>query len=89
MLSNGEYLINGKQFAAFTNEEETMVELDKVVPFMLEDRLINRGGKIVSAKPWQSNAVIDNRVVTGQNPQSAHRVGELIVEALKASDSDR
>jgi len=89
MLSNGEYLINGKQFAAFTNEEETMVELDKVVPFMLADRLIKRGGKIVSAKPWQSNAVIDNRVVTGQNPQSAHRVGELIVEALQASDSNK
>lgn len=88
-LSDGEYLINGKQFAAFTNEEEAMVELDNVVPFMLEDCLIKRGGKMISAKPWQSKAVIDKRVVTGQNPQSAHKVGELIVKALKARDSEK
>ena len=60
------------------------MELDNVVPFMLQDRLTERGGIQVPGAPWQANAVIDQRVVTGQNPQSAHRVGELIVEALKS-----
>ncbi len=82
-LSSGEYLIKDKQFAAFTNEEEILVKLDSVVPFMLQDRLVERGGIFVPADPWQPNAVSDNRVVTGQNPQSAHRVGELVIEALK------
>lgn len=88
-LSNGKYLIDGKKFAAFTNEEETIAELDKVVPFMLQDKLIERGGIFVEGKPWQANALIDQRVVTGQNPQSAHKVGELIVEALKENDNDK
>lgn len=83
-LSDGSYLIDGKQFAAFTNEEEANVQLDSVVPFLLQDKLIERGGIQVTAEPWQTNAVIDQRLVTGQNPQSAHRVGELIVEALNA-----
>lgn len=86
-LSDGSYLINGKKFAAFTNEEETMAELDKVVPFMLQDKLIERGGIFVEGKPWQANAISDQRLITGQNPQSAHKVGELIVEALKAKKS--
>lgn len=81
-LTTGEYLVSGKQVAAFTNEEEAQVELTEVVPFLLQDKLIERGAKHVYAKPWQSNAVIDQRLITGQNPQSAHRVGELLVEAL-------
>jgi putative intracellular protease/amidase len=87
-LSNGEYLIEGKRFAAFTNEEETQVELDEVVPFMLQNRLIERGGIHVPAEPWQTNAVVDQRLVTGQNPQSAQRVGELIVEGLQSRESN-
>lgn len=83
-LSDGSYLIEGKRFAAFTNEEENRVGLSETVPFLLQDRLTERGGIQVPADPWQTNAVIDGRLVTGQNPQSAHKVGELIVEALKA-----
>lgn len=88
-LSDGSYLIDGKRFAAFTNEEERKVELDTVVPFMLQDRLTERGGIHVPAEAWQTNAVIDQRVVTGQNPQSAHKVGELIVEALKSMEANK
>jgi putative intracellular protease/amidase len=87
-LPKGEYLIEGKRFAAFTNEEETQVELDEVVPFMLQNRLIERGGIHVPAEPWQTNAVVDQRLVTGQNPQSAQRVGELIVEGLQSRESN-
>ncbi|MCB2230579.1 type 1 glutamine amidotransferase domain-containing protein [bacterium] len=87
-LSDGSYLIDGKRFAAFTNEEEKQVKLESVVPFLLQDRLIQRGGIQVSAPAWQSNAVSDRRVVTGQNPQSAHRVGELVVEALRGMKSE-
>ncbi|GAB4324020.1 MAG: type 1 glutamine amidotransferase domain-containing protein [Candidatus Zixiibacteriota bacterium] len=88
-LSDGSYLIDGKRFAAFTNEEEKMVELDTVVPFLLQDRLTERGGIHVPSPAWQTNAVIDQRVVTGQNPQSAHRVGELIVEALRSKSESK
>lgn len=82
-LNNGEYLISGKKFAAFTNEEEDEAKLTDVVPFLLQDKLIERGGKHVYASPWKNNVVADQRIITGQNPQSAHSVGKLIVEELK------
>ena len=35
-LSNGEFLISGKQVTGFTNEEENAVELEAIVPFLLK-----------------------------------------------------
>ena len=82
-LENGTPLIKGKKFAAFTNEEEKLVGLEEVVPFLLQTRLEELGGKHVYGKPWSENVVVDNRLITGQNPRSAHRLGELVVESLK------
>lgn len=82
-LSNGKYLVDGKRINAFTNEEEKAVKLENVVPFSLESTLIARGAKFEKSGLWQTHVVSDQRVITGQNPQSAHAVGEAIVAALK------
>lgn len=82
-LTNGKYLVDGKKINAFTNEEETAVKLEKVVPFMLEDKLIERGAKFEKSDLWQPHVTVDQRVVTGQNPQSAKGVGEAILAELK------
>lgn len=43
------------------------------------------GGKYVkAAEPWGEKVVVAGNVITGQNPASAHKVGEEIVKALKA-----
>lgn len=84
-LSNGNYLVDGKKINAFTNEEEAAVKLDKVVPFLLESKLIERGAKFEKSGLWQPHVTIDNRVITGQNPASAAGVGKAILEELKAS----
>ena len=81
-LSNGQYLIEGKRINAFTNEEEKAVKLDKVVPFLLESKLIERGAKFEKAGLWQSYVVTDQRLVTGQNPQSAQAVGKAVLQLL-------
>lgn len=81
-LSNGKYLVDGKKINAFTNEEEVAVKLDKVVPFLLESKLIERGAKFEKSGLWQTHVVTDQRVVTGQNPQSAKAVGEAVLEQL-------
>ncbi len=39
----GEYLVKGKRVTGFTNAEERAVGLSAVVPFLLEDRLKQRG----------------------------------------------
>lgn len=81
-LSNGKYLVAGKKVSGFTNEEEQAVKLDKVVPFLLEDKLKSRGGVYEKSGMWQNHSVSDQRLVTGQNPQSAKSVGEGILAEL-------
>lgn len=81
-LSNGKYLVDGKNINAFTNEEESAVKLTDVVPFLLEDKLIERGAKFEKSGLWQNYVVTDQRVITGQNPQSAKSVGEAILKVL-------
>lgn len=82
-LSNGKYLVDGKKINAFTNEEETAVKLDTVVPFLLESKLIERGAIFEKSDLWQPHVTVDQRVVTGQNPQSAKGVGEAILTELE------
>ncbi|WP_443939051.1 type 1 glutamine amidotransferase domain-containing protein [Pedobacter sp. MW01-1-1] len=82
-LNNGKFLIDGKKINAFTNEEENAVGLEKVVPFLLESKLIERGAIFEKSGLWQNHVVTDQRVVTGQNPQSAKSVGESILVELK------
>ena len=81
-LASGEYLVKGKQLAAFTDEEEHAVSLDKVVPFLLESTLRQRGANHRPAPNWQANVVVDERLVTGQNPASAEGVGREIARLL-------
>ena len=81
-LTGGAYLISGKQLAAFTDEEERAVKLDRVVPFMLESTLRQRGALHKTAPNWQCNVMVDDRLVTGQNPASAELVGKEIAQLL-------
>ncbi|WP_220392926.1 type 1 glutamine amidotransferase domain-containing protein [Chitinophaga lutea] len=82
-LGNGQYLVAGKKINAFTNEEEVAVGLEKVVPFMLESKLIERGGKFEKSALWQPHVTVDQRLITGQNPASAKGVGEAMLAELK------
>ncbi|BAP30258.1 ThiJ/PfpI family protein [Chryseobacterium sp. StRB126] len=81
-LNNGKYLVDGKKINAFTNEEESAVKLTDVVPFLLENKLKERGAKFEKSGLWQNHVVTDQRVITGQNPQSAKSVGEAILKEL-------
>lgn len=82
-LSNGKYLVDGKKVNGFTDEEEVAVKLEKVVPFLLEDKLKERGAIFEKSGLWQVHVVTDSRLVTGQNPQSAKAVGEAVLTELK------
>lgn len=82
-MSDGSYLVTGKKVNAFTNEEEEAVGLTKVVPFLLEDKLKERGVRFEKTGLWQSHVTVDGRLITGQNPASAHGVGEAVKKALE------
>jgi len=82
-LSNGKYLVDGKKVNSFTDAEENLVGGTNILPFMLETKLRERGAIYEKSDPWQVHVVVDQRLVTGQNPMSAISVGEAMVYALK------
>ena len=88
-LSNGKYLIEGKKITAFSTEEERALKLDEVVPILLEDRLRERGAKFVQGESWQPFVVTGERLLSGQNPASAQRLGEALGQALTEARSRR
>jgi putative intracellular protease/amidase len=86
-LSDGSYLVAGKRISAFTDDEERAVKLEKVVPFLLASTLSERGALHQGAPNWTSKVVVDGRLVTGQNPQSATATAEAVRDLLRKPDA--
>ncbi|MEO0513883.1 MAG: type 1 glutamine amidotransferase domain-containing protein [Planctomycetota bacterium] len=82
-LSDGTFLVAGKEVAGFTNAEEDAVGLTETMPFLLETVLKERGATFVGAGNFQANVVTSGRLVTGQNPASAEGTAEAVLELLK------
>jgi len=80
---NGEPLVKGKKVTGFTNSEEEAVQLTKVVPFLLEDELKNKGGQYSKKEDWASYVVKDGLLITGQNPASSEEAARQLLELLK------
>ena len=85
-LSNGKNLIEGLKVTGFSNTEEEAVGVTKLVPYLTETELINRGANYVKSSDWAEFAVAEQRVVTGQNPSSGAAVAR---EVLKILDSNK
>lgn len=81
-LSSGESLVKGQTVTSFTNAEEDAVQLSSQMPFMLETRLRELGAKFIGAEMWACNVQVSGRLVSGQNPASATKVGEEMVKLL-------
>jgi len=81
-LSDGSYLVNGKNVTSFTNAEEDAVQLSNAMPFPLESKLKERGAVFSNADNWQKHVVVDGRLVTGQNPASSTALGEEVAKLL-------
>ena len=83
-LADGSYLIAGKTINGFTNKEETLFGKKwlKQFEFMLEDKLIERGGKFQSSNIMLSHVAVDERLITGQNPTSTTGVALELVKSL-------
>lgn len=80
---DGTPLVKGKTVAAFTDDEERAVKLDKDMPFLLETKLRELGAKIDKKENFAAHAVRDGNLITGQNPASSEATVKLLIEALK------
>lgn len=67
---NAKYLIKDKKIACPTNREEKEKRLERFLPFLVEDRLKERGARIEEAQPFKPNVVVDERLITAQNAAS-------------------
>ena len=83
-LSNGTYLVNGKNITSFTDEEERGYAIADV-PFLLETALTKQGAKFHAAANWSAHSIADGKLVTGQNPASAKGVAEKMIAILEAA----
>lgn len=81
-LSNGDKLLASKSVTGFTREEEIDFGTIGDIPFLLEESLARTAAQYSKVQPWQEFVIVDERVITGQNPTSAHAVGKAIVAAL-------
>ena len=81
---DGSYLVAGRQVTGFTNSEEDTVGLTDVVPFLLEDRLKERGGDYSKADDFAPYVLVDGNLVTGQNPPSSEPAAAELLKLLKA-----
>ena len=84
VMYRGEPLVKGKRVTGFTNGEEGAVNLTHVVPFLVEDELKRIGGLYEKAADWAPFAVVDGRVVTGQNPASSTAAAKVLMDVLTA-----
>ena len=89
-LSNGEFLIAGKKGTGFAYLDETIAGVRRFVPYNLEKRLKDRGMIYTKAAfPLAGHAVVDERLITGQNPNSATRTAQRTLEAIGVKTTGR
>jgi len=81
-LSNGESLLANKSVTGFTREEEIDFGTINDIPFLLEESLSRNASLYSKKQPWQEFVITDERLITGQNPASAHAVGTALVELI-------
>ena len=84
-LSDNRLLLKDRQVTGFSNTEENLAELDKVVPFLSENELGAQGGSYSKHDdPWESFVIADDRLITGQNPASTSDLAQKVLEVLEA-----
>ena len=81
---DGFSLIKDKKVTGFTNTEEAAVQLTDVVPFLVEDMLVENGGVYSKGADWQPYVVTDGKLITGQNPASSAPAAQAVLRQLQA-----
>jgi putative intracellular protease/amidase len=86
-LADGRYLLDGKTVTGFANLEEKLIRLVEAVPYLLEDELKKQGAIYKRGIiPFIPHVEVSDRLITGQNPQSAKAVAKALVKSLSQSN---
>jgi putative intracellular protease/amidase len=84
-LSDGSYIVDGKNISSFTTaEEDGYARAD--VPFDLQSALTAQGAIYHTVEPWGDFSIADGNLVTGQNPASAKGVAKKMIAILEGAE---
>ena len=83
--ADGRPVVEGKKVTGFTDTEEEAVGLTKVVPFLVEHMLKEKGGIYSKGADWQSYVLTDGLLITGQNPASSEAGAQALLQKLGQS----
>jgi putative intracellular protease/amidase len=81
--ADGQPLVKGRQVTGFSNSEEDAAGLNDVVPFLVQNMLVEKGGQYSHAADWQPHVVTDGKLVTGQNPASSAAAAQAVLDQFK------
>ncbi|MFT3814239.1 MAG: type 1 glutamine amidotransferase domain-containing protein [Acidovorax sp.] len=82
-LSDGSLLVAGRRLTGFSWAEEVLAGVARKMPYNAEQEMKRRGALYEKALlPFVSNVVVDGRLVTGQNPQSAQATAQRVAALL-------
>jgi putative intracellular protease/amidase len=81
--TDGKFLVQGKEVTGFTNGEEEVMGLTKVVPFLVEDEMLKLGAVFSKVVNWGVHVVSDGLLITGQNPASSGPAATTLMAAVK------
>lgn len=79
---DGHPFVKNRNVTGFTNSEEEAVGLTDVVPFLLENVLIEQGANFSKVSDFEVYTVVDKNLVTGQNPPSSKRTALELLKLL-------
>lgn len=83
-LSDGSLLVAGRRITGFSWREEILAGVAKKMPYNAEEQMKRRGARYEKALlPFVPKVVVDGRLVTGQNPQSAKATALRVAELLR------
>ncbi|MBB3950728.1 type 1 glutamine amidotransferase domain-containing protein [Aureimonas jatrophae] len=80
----GRPLVEGRRVTGFANSEEEAVGLTAIVPFLVEDELIAKGGRYEKGPDWGEFVLADGLLITGQNPGSSSKAARDLLDQLLA-----
>ena len=77
--ADGGSVVKGKRVTGFTNSEEDAAGLTQVVPFLVQDLLVENGGAYSKGADWKPYVVVDGALITGQNPASSEPAARALL----------
>jgi putative intracellular protease/amidase len=82
--ADGSPLVQGRAVTGFSNSEERAAQLTEVVPFLVQDMLVEQGGRYSCGPDWQPHVLTDGLLITGQNPASSAPAARALLARLQS-----